>query len=238
MHQTKSRVNDLVLFILTFAYTIALLSASTWQICVFLVVLSFMQLQITTRIRWKYVFYFILFLLIPSISLFITSYLHLKEGVTSYQVMILGKEMDSYRLSMSLYLTVRAGSLSLISFSFLTALHYDRLIYSLIQNLKFPVSWGYALLVAFNSTGNIRAEFKRIQQAAVMRYSRKPLFYFYIIPLLVSATRYSQQAAMSIQTRGLNEDKSFIIRERVNVCDLAFLLINLIGIGITMLVIS
>jgi len=238
MNPQKSRINDLVLFFLTFAYTIAVLAASTWEVCIFWVVLSFLQLQITGRVRWKYVFYFILFLVIPSLSLFITSYLHLKDEISSYQVMILGREMDSYRLSVSLYLTVRAGSLSLISFSFLTALHYDKLIYNLIQNLKFPVSWGYALLIAFNSTSNIRAEFRRIQQAAVMRYTKKPLFYFYIIPLLVSATRYSQQAAMSIQTRGLNEDKSFIIRERVKICDLAYLLINLIGIVVSLLVIT
>ncbi|MCF7911804.1 MAG: energy-coupling factor transporter transmembrane protein EcfT [Candidatus Cloacimonetes bacterium] len=236
MKQKAIRINDLVLFFLTFAYTIAVLAASTWQTCIFLLVLSWLQLQITGRIRWKFIGYFILFLLLPSISLFITSYLHLREGISGSQVMILGRAFDSYRLNMSLYLTVRAGVLSLLSFSFLTALEYDKLVYSLIQNLRFPVSWGYALLIAFNSIGNIRAEHQRIQEAALMRYNRKPLFNFYIIPILVSATRYSQQAAMSIQTRGLNEEKSFIIKAKMQICDILYLTVNLTGIVILQII--
>ncbi|MDP8211040.1 MAG: energy-coupling factor transporter transmembrane component T [Candidatus Stygibacter australis] len=235
MIEIKKGINDLILFGLTFAYTIAVLVSPTWQLCIYWIILSLFQLVIVRRLNWKLISIFMLFLLIPGISLFITSYLHLKGNMSSYPVIFAGIELDHYRLTMSLYLAIRAAALSLVSFSFLTAIHYEKLIYSLIQNLRFPVIWGYALLVAFNSAGNIQSEFKRIQQAAVMRFSHKPLFYFYIIPLLVSATRYSQQAAMSIQSRGLNQDKSFIKSEKLRVFDLLILLINLTGIIIPLL---
>ncbi|MDP8220419.1 MAG: energy-coupling factor transporter transmembrane component T [Candidatus Stygibacter frigidus] len=235
MPQQEKGVNDLIIFGLTFIYTMAVLISPTWQICVYWVGLSLFQLMILGRLRWKLILLFSIFLLIPGISLMITSYLHLKGSFNSYSIILLGREFDHYRLTQSLYLAVRAAALSLISFSFLTAIHYEKLIYSLIQNLRFPVIWGYALLVAFNSVGNIQAEFKRIQQAAMMRFSRKPLFYFYIIPLLVSATRYSQQAAMSIQSRGLSQDKSFINSEKLRLFDMLFLIINLTGIIIPLI---
>jgi energy-coupling factor transporter transmembrane protein EcfT len=223
-------INDLVLFSLTFLYTIALLFTNTWTGCIFWGVLSILQLSLTGRIQWKYVIYFMLFLLLPSISLFITSYLHLKTGTTGQAKELFGYVFDNYRLEMSLYLTVRAGMLSLVSFTFLTAIRYDRLTYSLIQNLKFSVNLGYALLIAFNAVGNIRAEFLRIRQASRMRLKKKPIYFSYVIPLLVSATRYSQQAAMSLQTRGLCRDKSYIIDARLLKSDYIFLLINVTGI--------
>ena len=235
MQGHEKGINDLVLFGLTFIYTIAVLISPTWQICIYWVVLSQLQLILLGRLRWKLVLIFLLLLLIPGISLFITSYLHLKEGFDSYSIIIWGRVFDHYRLTQSLYLAIRATALSVISFSYLIAIHYERLIYSLIQNLHFPVIWGYALLVAFNSAGNIQSELKRIQQAAMMRFSRKPLFYFYIIPLLVSATRYSQQAAMSIQSRGLSQDKSFIQSEKLRFYDLLYLFINLTGIIIPLI---
>ncbi len=238
MKQSDKRVNDLVLFFLTFAYTLVVLQASGWKACLFWTVLSILQLQIAGSIKWKYVLFFILLLVVPSLSLFITSYYHLKGGISGQQVIILGKAFDDYRLQISLYLTIRAWSLSVISFTYLTAIHYDRLIYSLVQNLGFPVSWGYALLVSFNAVGNLRGELERIRQAAMMRFLRKPLLYFYIIPLLVSATRYSQQAAMSIQTRGLNQKKSFIISAKLGYIDIAFLVINIAGIVISSSILS
>jgi energy-coupling factor transport system permease protein len=231
-------LNDLALFILTFCYTLMVLFARDWSTCLFWLVLSLLQLQLSGSVRWKYIFYFILLLAIPSISLFVTSYIHLKEEITGLPLCIMGLELDQYRFDMSLYLTIRSGVLSLISFSFLTAIRYDQLIYSLIQNLGFPVRWGYALLVAFNSVSKLREEFIRIQQAALLRFSRKPLFYFYIIPLLVSATRYSQQAAMSIQTRGLSQDKSFIIKVKMRITDIAYLFINIAGMIIISLIIN
>lgn len=230
MTQQNRGINDLAVFILTFAYTVAVLLAKTWSGCVFWLILSMVQLQLTSRIRWKYVIIFSLLLIIPGISLFITSYLHLKETVTGSSRQIFGFVFDNYRLQTSLYLMIRANVLSIISFSFLTAIRYDRLIYSLIQNLGFPVSWGYALLAAFNAVGKLREEFLRIRQAINMRFSRKPLFYFYIIPLLVSATRYSQQAAISLQTRGLNQKKSFIIRAEMEIIDYVYLAVNIAGI--------
>ncbi len=233
MKQADKRVNDLVLFFLTFAYTLAVLLSQTWTVCLFWTVLSILQLQIAGRIRWKYVLFFILLLVVPSLSLLITSYLHLKGGISGQPVIILGKTFDNYKLQISLYLMIRSWSLSVISFTYLTAIRYDRLIYSLIQNLGFPVSWGYALLVSFNAVGNLRGELERIRQAAMMRFMKKPLFYFYIIPLLVSATRYSQQAAMSIQTRGLNQKKSFIISAKLGYIDIAYLVINIAGILIS-----
>jgi energy-coupling factor transporter transmembrane protein EcfT len=153
----------------------------------------------------------------------------LKESVKGMETAIWGIRVDSYRFDTSLYLTIRAAVLSLISFSYLTAIRYDRLIYSLIRNLRFPVELGYALLASFNAVGKMKDEYKRIRQAAVMRFSRKPLYYFYLIPLLVSATRYSQQAAMSMQTRGLNKKKSFIIDEKIRLYDVLIFISNLAG---------
>ena len=230
MKPQNKGVNDLVLFLLTFAYTLAVLLANTYEICLFWLVLSLLQLQLNGRVQWKYIFYFFLLLMIPSISLFITNYLHLREEVTGITKNILGMHLDDYRFRMSLYLVIRADVLSLISFSFLTSIRYDRLIYSMIQNLNFPVTWGYALMVAFNAVSKLKEEFVRIKQAVTMRFNKKPLFLFYIIPLLVSATRYSQQAAMSIQTRGLNQKKSFIISEKLILFDCLIFIINILGI--------
>lgn len=227
---THYKFNDLIIFLLTFCYTVAVLFSNSWQECIFWTVLSFIQLIIMAKVQWKYIFFFIVLLIIPAISIFLTSYLHLKSDVSGYPVVIAGIELDSYRCTVSIYLMVRAMSLSLISFAFLTAISYDRLIYSMIRNLRFPVMWGYALLAAFNSTAKLKSEFLRIRQASILRFSKKPLFYFYLLPLLVSATRYSQQAAMSMQARGLNNEKSFIVDMKLKLHDVLLLIINVCGI--------
>lgn len=222
-------VNDFILLLLTFIYTVAVLFAPTSEFCLLWLFLSLFQLIIAGKIKWKYLGIFTLIMIIPSIAQFITGYMHLDIS-SSAKISLFGFKLYQEKFNLSLYLVVRAFSLSLISFAYLTAIRYDRLIYSLIQNLKFPVKFGYALMASFNALGNLQEEFFRIRIAARLRFSRQPLFYFYIIPLLVSATRYSQQAAVSMQTRGLSEKKSFLIEQKLKSIDLAFLLINILGV--------
>ena len=225
-----TKVNYLIVFFLTFIFTVAILIADTWQECLFWLLFALFQLSVIARIRWKLILIFSILLIIPGLSLFLTNYLHLKSNITGSDFKILGLILDEYRFQISLYLTIRALALSFISFSYLTAINYDKLIYSLIQNIHLPVEWGYALLAAFNSVGKMRDDFLHIRQSALMRFSRPPSFFFYLIPLLVSATRYSQQTALSMQTRGLNKSKTFIINQHLNIIDIIILSINVIAI--------
>lgn len=98
---------------------------------------------------------------------------------------------------------------SLLSMSSGAGINYSLVVLYLIVHKRLRLFWGYPLLLALNSISLFKKEFERIRINAHLRdlpFKDQVSLFF---PLLVFAIRHSQRGALSLVTRGLNEEKSF-----------------------------
>jgi energy-coupling factor transport system permease protein len=130
------------------------------------------------------------------------------------------------------FLTVRTFVLSFISVSYLLGIDYDDFVYSLMQNLKLPVSIGFALLATFNAFSFMRQEFQRIRLAYKMRFQKKKLSLLLIFPVLVSAGRYAYYAGLSMESRGLQAERTYLRKHKFTFWDTVLILSNLVLLAI------
>ena len=79
---------------------------------------------------------------------------------------------------------------------------------------------GYPLLLAFNSVSLLRAEYQKIQINAKFRNISLVERWNTLFPLLVFAIRHADRGAMSLITRGLNENKSYYFEVKLMKRDL------------------
>ena len=88
-------------------------------------------------------------------------------------------------------------------------INYTKVILFLVQSKKMKAKIGYPLLIAINSVELFKSEYLRIKIALKFRGLSKWRQHFVIFPLLVFAIRHSQRGALSLVTRGLNEEKNY-----------------------------
>lgn len=147
---------------------------------------------------------FVFYAFVFSLSLFLLTIIHLKNGVT----------IDHAQKTM-----FRLFFISLLSMSSAVVIDYSKVILHLTVSKRLKKKWAYPLLLAINSIALFKDEFDRIKINARLRElpmkdKLSPLF-----PLLVFAIRHSQRGAMSLVTRGLNEEKSFYFSYDVSLED-------------------
>ncbi len=206
----SSKVNDLLILFMAFLYLIPIFFSENIYLNAAILILAFLNILLLRRINFKYLLYFLLIIILPIFSVFITVLIYTKgAGATPVIGYFLGFAIRELAFENALFLTVRAFSLSMISFIFLLAIKYDALVFSLMQNLKLPVSIGYALLATFNAFNYMKDEFLRIQLAYKMRFLKLRFPLSLIFPILVSASRHAHYTGLSLESRGLNSQKTF-----------------------------
>jgi energy-coupling factor transporter transmembrane protein EcfT len=98
---------------------------------------------------------------------------------------------------------------SLLSLSSGKVVDYSKVVLYLLVHKGLKLFWGYPLLLALNSIVLFKKEYERIRINARLRdlplKDKLSLFF----PLLVFAIRHSQRGALSLVTRGLNQEKNF-----------------------------
>lgn len=98
---------------------------------------------------------------------------------------------------------------SFLSICSSSAIDYTKVILHLIVHKGLKLIWGYPFLLAINSITLLRDEYERIRLNAHLRQLPFKDKIFLFFPLLVFAIRHSQRGALSLVTRGLNDQKTF-----------------------------
>ena len=231
MKSQNPKINDMTLLFLAFIYIVPVLISENILLNFSVLLLAFLNIIIFRKINFRHLGFLFLFLIIPSFSLFITVLIYAKGAENSAIVgTILGFKIRSLALTNALFLASRAFCLSMISFVFLLSIRYDALVFALMQNLKFPISVGYSLLATFNAFAHLKDEFFRIQLAYKMRFLKRIFPLKLLLPILVSASRFAFSVGLSMESRGLNKQKTFSELHRWRKFDTLVLLGNLLQI--------
>ncbi|RLC50678.1 MAG: hypothetical protein DRZ79_04015 [Candidatus Cloacimonadota bacterium] len=227
------QLNELTLFFLTFIYLVPVLLSENILLNFLLLILAFINIIFFRKIRFKHLGLLVLFLIIPLISLFVTVLIYAKGAENSpILAEIFGFEIKQIAFNNALFLVSRTFCLSMISFLFLLSIRYDALVFALMQNLKLPVSIGYSLLATFNAFAHLKEEFSRIRLAYKMRFLKKVFPLKLLMPMLVSASRFAYSAGLSMESRGLNKQKTFLELVRWRKSDIIIIIANFIEIVI------
>lgn len=115
---------------------------------------------------------------------------------------------------------LRIGFISSISFLSLFAINFEKLLVYFLEKKWMSAKLGYPLLLAFNSVSLLRAEYQKIQINAKFRNISLVERWNTLFPLLVFAIRHADRGAMSLITRGLNENKSYYFEVKLMKRDL------------------
>lgn len=187
-------IHDLYLIILALAYlTIIILNQNVafyWIIlgCAFLNVSMFRQ------IKFKLLFMLTLWLIPLSIAIVVTSYLFVKTSFDTLAIRLFSRNV----------------SITLTTVMISSAIDFEQLLLYLMQRKVLPVKLGYPLLAMMNSLSFLLDEFKRIKDTYLMRFGRKKYSIRILYPVLVSAARYAFDAGISLESRGLNQNKTYV----------------------------
>lgn len=108
---------------------------------------------------------------------------------------------------------------SLLSMTSAVVIDYSKVLLYLMAQKKIKIFIGYPLLLAMNSIALFKDEHDRIKINAKQRElpfkDRLNIFF----PLLVFAIRHSQRGALSLVSRGLNEEKNFYNNYEIRIND-------------------
>ena len=210
----KKSINDITLFILSFIYIGGILLSNNALTDIYLTLFAISNLILFKKINYKYVVIFILSILPSLVIMFIVAMLFSKTnlGITN-----------------GINITMRVFSLSLVSFMFILHIDIEKMIICAMKQYKLPVKIGYAILILNNSFKFLKQEFVRIQTAYKMRFKKRMGIYKTIYPLLISAIRYATICGMSLDGRGLNDNKTYVTKcEKWHIVNTGVLLVNLI----------
>ncbi len=229
-NQPLVEINDLSIFFMSLMYFILIFLSGDMLVNGIAITSAMLYLSIVRVIRVKYLIIFALYMLPAVLSVFITSVLYSSNSKGDPICVFLGINIFYEGIQTGIFLAVRSFSLSFISFSFATVIDFRKLVYGLMQILKLPVNIGYPLLSLFDTFSLFRDDFYRIRTASLIRFGKKGNLFFQLIPILVSAARHSYYLGLSMHTRGLNKDKTFLYQSRINVIDIIFVIANLITV--------
>lgn len=172
-----------------------------------------------------------------SISFFLLNLLYPSRGLRSGEVYHFF-QIDIYKAALfsALNTMARLFLVSLISMASGAVINYSKVVLYLIVHKGLKLFWGYPILLAMNSIALFKVELERIRINAKLRglpwLDQLSLFF----PLLVFAIRHSQRGALSLVTRGLNEEKSFYFSYDLNPGDrlrlILFFILYFLTVGI------
>jgi energy-coupling factor transport system permease protein len=229
----SKKINDVSIFFIALLYILPALFAENSFFLLLVCALAFINLNLVRRLNYKFLSIFLLVLAVPLFSVFISVLVNSKLTANSQVIFQVGSWLI-YDTSWhnAVFLTVRTFVLSFISVSYLLGIDYDDFVYSLMQNLKLPVTIGFALLATFNAFTFMRQEFQRIRLAYKMRFQKKKLPLLLIFPVLVSAGRYAYYAGLSMESRGLQAKRTYLQENKFSLWDIVIIVTNLVLLAI------
>ncbi len=162
----------------------------------------------------------ILYAFFFSFSLFVISILYPSAALKIGFVYQFGAfKIYQASLDRAIRTMIRLFLVSFLSMSSVGAINYTKVVLHLIVDKGLKLFWGYPMLLAMNSIVLFKKEFERIRINARLRdlplKDRINMFF----PLLIFAIRHSQRGALSLVTRGLNDQKSFYFTYEVTPAD-------------------
>lgn len=168
-----------------------------WQYVVVITIAGCNLLLLVRTVRYHILIIFTLCLLPVIFAVFVSSYFFSHYSIIS-------------KTDTALLLSIRYFSLAIISFAFTIHTPFAYVFKYLMQHKILPVKIGYALLAAFNSFYFLAEEFRRMQIAYKMRYSKNHISLLIFITLLTAAARYAHNLSISMYSRGINNYKTFV----------------------------
>lgn len=199
-----------------------------------IITIMFINLVILVRsqLKVKVLFWFSLSLAPALIAMFISSYLFARHADLANLITV----QDNTILMQSLTLTLRLFTLSLVSFAFMYHMPKEITIQNLMQYRLISVRIGFSLLAVFNAVDYLKSEFARIQIAYQMRYKKRYLSPKIILPLLIAAARYAHSLSISMHSRGLNPNRTYLTeRMDFRLTDLLVCVVTLMSLILTLI---
>lgn len=226
---TNYRVHPYLFVIIPAIGIIGVFCAASWLTYGLILLLMFANLPLFSRkLQFKRLVIFSLFLLPALSAMFAGSYFYgqVPEHVQSLQ------QNGATKNQLALLLCLRLYALAIISFAFTLHMPRLRLIYNLLQQRLLPLNIGFALIAVNNAISYLKQEFYRIQIAYQMRFQKRSYSPRIILPLLIAAARYAQQLSLSMQIRGLNNQRSYYHqRDKITAQDIMLVLLNLLVVA-------
>lgn len=212
-----SILHPLNFVILPIFFIIAIFSANNISQYIIILVLSYLNLLLVTKaVKYRVLIIFILCLIPVLLAVFLSSYLFTNGS-------------SGAKINMAYFLTMRYFLLALISFAYSIHTPFSLLFNYLIQRKILSVKIGYAILAAFNSFHFLAGEFRRIQVSYKMRHGKNCYSPIIFIALLTTAARYAHNLSISMYSRGIDKNKTFVVSaSKIRFFDYILLGINLI----------
>jgi len=218
---TRTPLNEVSVFFSGMIILFAIIITINIKVSVPLFMFGMLLLVIARRFKLKIILLLTIMMIPGMISIFLTVILWNDTGglyATSIKL-----DTQNEAIYTAVKLSVRSLILSILSVSFAVSIDYEKLTISLMRNLRLSPKIGYALLCAANSFRHLKKDFSNIRNNHLMRTNKKYFSPAIIIPLLVCASRYAYTAGLSIESRGINSGKTFIMEQRITPKDIVFI---------------
>ncbi len=228
----NQRGNDILLLILSCIFVTCIFIAHNIYVYIGFCILSLANILLMRNIKIKYLLVFSIYMLPTTIGMFISALIFAKSSSGAI-INFWGMNFIANNLELAINLALRTFCLAWVSFLFIIHVNFTHCVLYAMQYLKLPVKIGYALLAMINAMAYIKQEFIRIRIAQKMRGlpQYNPLHLMY--PLMISASRYAYVCGISLESRGLNSDKSFVRQVTSwKYSDSLILLINILIISV------
>ncbi|MFN8770219.1 MAG: energy-coupling factor transporter transmembrane component T [Neisseriaceae bacterium] len=217
------KLNNLTYIILSLVYFLVVTLSDSINNYLIIIGLTYLNLLIFNKFKLK-IFFITLLLTIPT---WLSFYLAANFFTTNSPS------------NLSILLTARVAAITISSIMFVSSIDFEELFLFLMQNLRFPVMFGYSFLSAINSLRNLKNEYTRINNAYLMRFGRKNYSISILYPMLISAARYAYYNGLSMECRGLNQNKTYIHKAtKFSYIDLITITMNIILIIILIYILN
>ncbi len=123
---------------------------------------------------------------------------------------------------------IQVGLVSNISFLYMRIIKFEKVMIYLMKKKWISAHLGYPILLALNSIEMLKTEYEKININAKMRGFNLLQKINMLFPLLVYAIRHADRGAMSLITRGLNEEKAYYFDVSLALIDKILMLIFII----------
>jgi energy-coupling factor transporter transmembrane protein EcfT len=183
------------------------------------------------RINPLLVFRALPFVVLPAVSLLATAAAGTPQGERVAALGPLSLHAGNVRTALELF--SRTAALSFISLLFFHRMDFYRLLVQLMSAFRLNPEIGYSISAAVNAFPFLLDEYRRIRIAGKMKGHGG----FTPLPLLVSAGRYAFQLSLSMQSRGLRAERTYLREEHVSVADAILILLNLL-VAVSLIVVG
>ncbi|MBN1969523.1 MAG: hypothetical protein JXR48_09735 [Candidatus Delongbacteria bacterium] len=204
------KINELTILIVNILFLASVIFTKSTELMLLNTLSSLMVLILMRKLQYSYLLFFLLFMIPALFSVFITGLLFNDSENSNIIFTIFSFSFSDEDFKTAIFLSTRSFTISFISFSYIIHIDHEKLILSMMQNLKLPINLGYSLLIMFNSFYNLKDDYARIRSAYLIKTGKKIPLVKTLIPLLVNAARFAQNAGLSLEVKNLRKDKTFI----------------------------